>query len=328
MILILSGSEDPHCQYIVEKIKARNRKFVVYDYGQYPSNSQIGLKIDRNSKELWLHFSDIRLNCEEIRSVWNRRRGQSKAGVNIKNPKITEYIEQESQILLDSLPYLIKTDWISHPDAITISARKPYQLLVAKSLNLAIPETVIGNSSEMIEKYVSLDSMLALKPLSMATVSLCDGENDPASNLILYTKPVTHDQIIKKTRRVVNCPVTVQKYIPKEFELRITVVGNQAFACAIYSQETERTTHDWRKYDLTHTPHKVFNLPDDINQKCLTLVDKLGLKFGCIDMIVTPEGQFVFLEINPNGQWLWIERLTNLPIGDAITDLLCLDNQR
>src|SRR3989338_1809067 len=147
-------------------------------------------------------------------------------------------------------------------------------------------------------------------------------------NLILYTKPVTHDQIIKKTRRVVNCPVTVQKYIPKEFELRITVVGNQAFACAIYSQETERTTHDWRKYDLTHTPHKVFNLPDDINQKCLTLVDKLGLKFGCIDMIVTPEGQFVFLEINPNGQWLWIERLTNLPIGDAITDLLCLDNQR
>jgi len=52
------------------------------------------------------------------------------------------------------------------------------------------------------------------------------------------------------------------------------------------------------------------------------LVEKLGLVFGCIDMIVTPRGEFIFLEINPNGQWLWIEELTGLPISEAIANTL------
>jgi len=113
-----------------------------------------------------------------------------------------------------------------------------------------------------------------------------------------------------------------QEYIPKALELRISIVGHQVFAAAIYSQMTERTKHDWRRYDLEKTPHAVYILPAGVERACIDIVQHYGLAFAAIDMVVTPQGDFVFLELNPNGQWLWIERLTGQPISDAIADML------
>jgi glutathione synthase/RimK-type ligase-like ATP-grasp enzyme len=68
--------------------------------------------------------------------------------------------------------------------------------------------------------------------------------------------------------------------------------------------------------------HKPHNLPDEISKKVINLVHRLGLNFGAIDIILTPDQRYVFLEVNPNGQWGWVEDLTGLPISDAIIDLL------
>ena len=113
-----------------------------------------------------------------------------------------------------------------------------------------------------------------------------------------------------------------QAYVPKRFELRITVVGQQVFAAEIHSQHTNHTRHDWRRYDLDETPHFPHALPPDVAQRCIQLVQELGLCYGAIDMVLTPDDRYVFLEINPSGQYLWIEQLTGLPITDALCDLL------
>lgn len=118
------------------------------------------------------------------------------------------------------------------------------------------------------------------------------------------------------------CPVIFQAYVPKLFELRITVVGKQVFAAEIHSQQANHTRHDWRRYDNYKTPHLPHQLPCSMEQRCVHLVEQLGLSYGAIDMVVTPDGRYVFLEINPNGQYLWIEETTGLPISDAICDLL------
>ncbi|NJR75066.1 MAG: hypothetical protein HC773_18390 [Scytonema sp. CRU_2_7] len=117
-------------------------------------------------------------------------------------------------------------------------------------------------------------------------------------------------------------PNDFQAYIPKRLELRITVVGQQVFAAEIHSQETNHTRYDWRRYDHHKTPYFPHELPPEVEQRCVQLVEKLGLCYGAIDMILTPDGRYVFLEINPNGQYLWIELATGLPISDAICDLL------
>lgn len=120
-----------------------------------------------------------------------------------------------------------------------------------------------------------------------------------------------------------HCPVIFQEYIAKKLELRITVVGSQVFACALYSQECPSLEGriDFRSniHDIRHEPCQ---LPEEIERKCVLLVKELGLQFGCIDMIITPAGEYVFLEINPNGQWLWIQDRTKMPIAKAIAELL------
>ncbi len=64
------------------------------------------------------------------------------------------------------------------------------------------------------------------------------------------------------------------------------------------------------------------DLPDDIALKVRAFMRRMGLWFGCLDMIIQPDGTYVFLEINPNGQWLWIQECTGLPLLEEFTNLL------
>jgi glutathione synthase/RimK-type ligase-like ATP-grasp enzyme len=139
--------------------------------------------------------------------------------------------------------------------------------------------------------------------------------------MVRYTELVTKRDI-QNLETIRLCPMTFQAYIPKRLELRITVVGERVFAAEIHSQISNHTQFDWRRYDLARTPHASHVLPHHLELKCVELVRRLGLVYGAIDMILTPDGKYVFLEINPNGQYLWIEELTDLPISEAICDHL------
>ena len=101
-----------------------------------------------------------------------------------------------------------------------------------------------------------------------------------------------------------------------------TVVGNQLFAVAIHSQETEETEIDWRRGPNLQLRHEVIYLPDDVAEKCIRIIKVQSLRFGAIDLVRDPDGKIWFLECNPNGEWAWIETRTGLPIAAAITDEL------
>jgi glutathione synthase/RimK-type ligase-like ATP-grasp enzyme len=113
-------------------------------------------------------------------------------------------------------------------------------------------------------------------------------------------------------------PVIFQGYIPAVFDLRVTIVGGAVFAAEIHSQTTAY------KHDFRMTMHeaeiRAHALPDLVAAKLLALMDALGLVYGALDLRLTPEGDYVFLEINPAGQWLFIEQRTGQPISDAIAD--------
>ena len=116
----------------------------------------------------------------------------------------------------------------------------------------------------------------------------------------------------------------VQNYVSKAYELRITVVGRRVFACKIDSQclDEDKGKTDWRQgYDYG-LKHEIYNVPQDIANKCIRFLKLMHLNFGAFDFIVTPSGEYVFLECNPNGQWLWVELETGMKISEAIADFL------
>ena len=127
---------------------------------------------------------------------------------------------------------------------------------------------------------------------------------------------------LDKIDLIKNTPGIFQEYIPKLLELRITVIGRKVFATEIHSQEHEQAEHDWRggKIDkIFHCPHE---LPKSIEAMCLKFVEYFDLTFGAIDMILTPDGKYIFLENNPSGQFGWIEGRTNVPLTATLATML------
>lgn len=111
-------------------------------------------------------------------------------------------------------------------------------------------------------------------------------------------------------------PGIFQARVPKAHELRVTWMGKHAITAVLHSQESEATRVDWREgqTDLRVEPGE---LPGDVWKACHRLMERLGLVFGCFDLVVTPEGEHVFLEINPMGQFLWVEQtIPELPLLD------------
>jgi glutathione synthase/RimK-type ligase-like ATP-grasp enzyme len=117
--------------------------------------------------------------------------------------------------------------------------------------------------------------------------------------------------------------MTFQEQVSKALELRVTVVGERVMAAAIDSQASVRAAHDWRRDGVRLVNSwQPYELPVETEEKLLRVMDYFGLNYGAADFIVTPEGRHVFLEVNPVGEFFWLELHPGLPISSAIADVL------
>ncbi len=205
---------------------------------------------------------------------------------------------------------------MSHPLNIQQAESKVYQLSVAKALGLRIPNTIISNDAQEVRDfYKSTPQGIVAKPLRLGYFDYGDRQTSVYTNQVNW--PDLADDISIKV-----APVIYQELIQKQYDIRVTVVGDQVFAAAIDSQINPTAMIDWRKSDADNLPHHRHKLPPEIEQACINLLVKLGLQYGAIDFALTPDDEYVFLEINPNGQWAWIEDKLQLPISEAIATWL------
>ena len=115
-------------------------------------------------------------------------------------------------------------------------------------------------------------------------------------------------------------PVIFQEYVEALYDLRVTVVGDEVFAAAIHSQETAYAV-DFRM-DIESAEIEPVSLPVEVEERVRALLTRLGLVYGAIDMRRTPDDRYVFLEINPAGQWLFVEEKSGQPIASALAEVL------
>ena len=196
---------------------------------------------------------------------------------------------------------------------------KPFQLTEATRLGLTIPKTLITNEpTEMRAFYNECRGEMIYKTMSALEYEYLDR--------VIYTSPVTSDHL-KVVDAVRATPCLFQEKIQKDFEVRVTVVGAQVFSAAIYSQEYPESRDDWRNDPRFRVRFEPYDLPTATRKSIVRLVSDLGLVFGAIDLIVTPSGDHIFLEINPTGQFGFVEERTGLPIFNAVADLLTYGSQ-
>ena len=317
MILIVTNAEDPEADTVIDFLKEDKTEYWRFNTEDFPEKVKASFKLGEGE---FLPPDGRVIPFSSITSAWYRRPEDSRFQA-LLTPEAIEFARMETRALLFGIWRTINCFWVSHPDNIRIAESKPLQLQVASSLGLEIPPTIITNDSEKVKRFCKdFGGDIIVKPIRRGYVEFKNKEGMP-DVLSIFTNRVT-PEAMREIDSLVYAPAIFQPYILKAFELRIAVVGTEVLACRIDSQESEFTRDDWRRYDFEHTPHSVFELPQRIEILCVELVNKLKLAFGAIDMIVTPDNRYVFLEINPNGHWLWIEELTGLPIARSMATLL------
>lgn len=194
--------------------------------------------------------------------------------------------------------------WINHPTAIARAEYKPVQLTEAAACGMRIPRTLVTNDPREAKEFAETVGPTVHKRLSSAI-----GPGDPLTRL------VDPSEI-----EIGNTAHLFQEWVPKAYEVRLTVVDDAFFAVRI-DPTSPHVDVDWRAdYDALH--HTVIETPPAIRTAVAALMKRLGLRFAALDFAVTAAGDWIFFEINPNGQWAWLEDATGLPVASAIADAL------
>jgi hypothetical protein len=323
MILILTAPSDAHADNVAQKLRDRGAGFVRFNPAQFPTEAELSLGYTATGQtRTTLRIGRETLDLSRVTAVWYRRPDPPVAHVQIADAATRTFVEEECSGFMQDTLQMLRCLWVPAQPAVDQMAHlKAAQLEVAGALGFELPPTLITTSPA--------DFLAFYREHNGNVVSKLAGGAFFGSLIKTYTR---YTEVVSKrdlgyAQALRYCPVIFQAYVPKRIELRITVVGRRVFAAEIHSQASNHTRHDWRRYDMAATPHFAHDLPPAVEQRCLQLVERLGLTYGAIDMVVTPDGRYVFLEINPNGQYLWIEEAAGLPISDAICDLLMSGSQ-
>lgn len=254
------------------------------------------------------------ISVNAIGAAYYRRPGTPIAHQAVQSVADCQYCQDEWLSALKAIYSMLEGKWLNAPHLIEAAENKPLQLAIALQLGFRIPDTRITNDINFVRDLRETGSLIA-KPLRSALVGT---ESDPR---VIFTNSIEEREELNE-HAVSVAPIIFQHQIEKAVDVRVTVVGSRIFAAAIHSQMEEETRVDWRKGSNVLLEHSVLDIPLEIQEKCIALVGRLNLKFGAIDLILDKNGEFWFLEINPNGQWAWIEYRTGLPITSGIVDEL------
>lgn len=314
-VLVLTQELDFHADLVIQDLYRRNVQVLRFNTADFPQRAAL---IAHHQEGEWQGMLDLekhQLHFQEVASVWYRRPTPFETDASLP-PSAQQFAQAEARMAIGGILRSLNCRWVNHPEKMVTADYKPYQLMIARACGLETPDTLLTNSALAARDFFAQHPAgVIYKTLSGALVFSESG--DPLS---IYTSRVSASDL-ENEENIRQTACLFQEEIFKKLELRITIIGEQVFAAEIYSQDSERTSVDFRRSyeDLRYGVHE---LPHTVHDGCLALTRQLGLSFAAIDMALTHDGHYVFLEINPNGQWAWLEHTTGFPLCSTLVDLL------
>lgn len=294
----------------------------VFDTANFPAASSLTSTWADGCYKSSLLVEAHRVDLGEVRSVWNRRPLPPTAS-SIHSEQVREWIGAESQHALRCLWSALRDRFWLNPYFEEDKGRlnKWLQASVAHDLGFLTPASIISNEPDDVRAFCErFRNDVVIKPIKRGYL-----EGEHGDRRVLLTSVLDANDLHRAQGEGISvCPVYVQERVPKRFDIRATVVRDRVLSCQIHSQERADTRIDFRRqfageHLVCHRPH---DLPAKVHEQCIALIERLGPHFGALDLVLRPDGDYVFLEVNPNGQWGWIEKASGLPIAAAIADTL------
>lgn len=316
-ILIAGSSSDEHVYVPVgENLTRRGFDVVVYRTDQVMTGQEEFMLDVSKDGELTIAYEGKNITPGEVGAAWYRKIA------NFALPDVEEnlskqlYMNNEVRALHDTIWSLYPNEvWLNSPQNNAQADRKLEQLIVAREVGFSIPQTVVGNNWQGISsRLLSQDQDMVVKMMRGVI-----GDQNQVKGM--HTTPINEQKLNKLASYTVPFPGLFQPFLDKAREWRVTAVGDSIFPAAIYTSNDAKD--DWRKHQLTDSVRfESAQLPEGIDEKCMSYLARMGLKYGAFDFVENSDGEVVFLECNPNGQYGWLEEQLELPISDAIADEL------
>jgi len=321
-ILIATVSQDARAFIpVVEKLTDFAYDPVIFQTDRVlQGEDDFSLTVDGQTVEATYNGRNI--SPSNVASAWYRKPGT--VVHDDKDVAKNIYLNNELSSFNDSLWTVFPEDvWLNSPAKIKVADRKLGQLLIAKETGFSVPKTVVGNN------WGDISSGLAPNQEEIIVKTIKGVIADNNFLKAMFTHRLGHQETVSLASNDISPYLGIyQPYIKKQREWRTTVVGESVFSASIYTHEDAKD--DWRKHQTN--PNKVEfkkeKFPDELSEKCIKYLGKMGLKYGAFDFIETPDGEIVFLECNPNGQYGWLEEELGFPISECIaTELIKIANR-
>ncbi len=310
-VLVVARDFDPTVDAVVQDLTDRHVPVFRTDLADFPRRLRLDAQFrsGRWTGRLWNDHHSVAL--EEIRSIWNRNPSRYVFGESLTTEE-QEFCYREAKLGVGGVLASLDVLWANHA---TDAIFKPYQWTIASACGLSVADTVITNDPAAARRFVDgVPGETITKAWGPA------GITEDGRVQVAYTRRLTADDLAEPGS-VSATATTLQRFVPKAFEVRLTVMGQEVFPVAIHAG-TEAARTDWRA-DPDALTYESTPVPDEVAAGVSRYMKRMNLAYAGFDFVVTPDQQrWVMLEANSGPQFAWLEAATGAPMVAAMATML------
>lgn len=312
MILLVTSSNDRTADRVVAELHRRDAEVRRFDTGDFPLSVCAHAELFETGWHGEIVTADGRVTFEDVTSIYYRRPTSFVFPPQLEGSDLV-FATAEARRGLGGLLFALNARWVNHPSKVADAEFKPVQLAVAARCGLPVPRTAVTSDPDRARSFCNdAGGGVLYKPLSAANIVTTDGVR------LVYSTHVDNAQVAADDDFSVTMNM-LQKWVPKLFDVRVTVIGDDMFGVKIIANSADAHV-DWRA-DYDSLGYEVIDIPVYIREGIRRYLSYFSLLFGAFDFSVTAHDWF-FLECNANGQFGWLEAETGLPMSAAMADLL------
>jgi glutathione synthase/RimK-type ligase-like ATP-grasp enzyme len=307
-VFICTHIHDAHAILVQSVLEAAGHRVVRWVGADCPTRQTQTLEMEASPRVVF-RSDEAEYASDEFDVIWWRRLTPALLPSNL-HPGDVEVAAREWGVYYDSFANVFRRDalWVNSFEGQRLANDKVRQLVYARDAGFRIPKTLVSNNVGDIRAFVR--SLPAVVHKMFTPTSWKNDERYARARTTLVSK-----EHLEQEESLRLCPGVFQERILKRVEIRATFMGEKCFAVEIDPKDSDDGICDWRSIPEADWRIRTTTLPGEVYARCVEVMHRLGIVFGCFDFIVSEEGEYVFLEVNQMGQFLWKEDdLPQLPL--------------
>jgi glutathione synthase/RimK-type ligase-like ATP-grasp enzyme len=317
MVLCITHSNDFYTvDIVINRLKELGIEALRFNSDDFSYKIKFDYDNFSGSQRFKLTSEDFEITSDKIQAVWYRKLWNVAIPENL-DEEYTRIYNQEyltmRNLFFDSLK---NVPWMNEMSTDhKISDNKFEQLNLASESGLQVPKSLFTNNSESVKDffYSECDQQMIAKLHGALSRSM-------SGNTPFFPTTTIEKEDLEGLDSLIYCPMIFQERVEKQYELRIVYVDGVFFTGKINAENSIKGSTDWRAANDIRPSWESYDLPLDVCESIKRMMKKMNLFFGAIDMIRHKNGQYIFLEVNPQGEWGMLQKDLGLKIGEAIAE--------